>query len=195
MGTELNDLLAFLTSPSISPRHLSITTNLLPENQVQFSYPIFQNVTHLTLVWCHTDGSPEGEVKPKWDTLRNLKNLTHMSLYSAFVVRRGFSKSIETIVSSCPRSLRVFIFWISGAWNFCRLSLCLDEVRTVYEGEIDMRVVIGSMGNQWVNEAQAFRRSLSDSLRDRAGIPDEKNFWALAEDMIEERRRRKGLQV
>lgn len=118
-----------------------------------------------------------------------------MSLYSAFIVRRGFSESIETIVSSCPRSLRVFIFWVSGAWNFCRLSLCLDEVRTVYEGEIDMRVVIGSMGNQWVNETQAFRRSLSDSLRDRAGIPDEKNFWALAEDMIEERRRRKGLQV
>jgi hypothetical protein len=57
-----------------------------------------------------------------------------------------------------------------------------------------MRVVVGSMGSQWINE-YAFRRSFSDMHRDCAGIPNGKNFWALAEDMIEERRRRIGLQV
>jgi hypothetical protein len=83
IATALNDLRGFLTSPSISPRHLYITTNLFSNNQVQFSYPIFQNVTHLTVVWRESHGRPEDEVRLRWDALGNLKNLTHMSLYPA----------------------------------------------------------------------------------------------------------------
>ena len=195
---ELSNLLSFLTSPSIYPCHIYLTTTLLPENRVQFSYPIFQRVTHLTLIWCQTDSSSEGEGEADWDTLQGLNSLTHLAIYTTGTVRRGFFKRIGTIVSLCPESLRVFIFWISGAWNYSQLSSCVDEVRSIYEGQVDMRVVIGSTcsptANNWVDEAHAFRRSLSDWLRDCAGISKGKSFWALAEDMIEERSRRNSFR-
>ncbi|KAJ2927071.1 hypothetical protein H1R20_g9986, partial [Candolleomyces eurysporus] len=165
-------------------------TSLFPEDQIKFSHPIFRNVTHLNLVWCQKVGSPKDEVK--LDTLRKLKNLTHLSLGPAFVLEGMFSKWVGTIVSLGPESLRVFIFWISKPWYFSEKSQFLDDIKAIYEGRVDMRVVIGSMGSQPVGK-YAFERSKEDVLRDRAGIPDGKDFWALAESMIEERRRRIAL--
>jgi hypothetical protein len=38
-------------------------------------------------------------------------------------------------------------------------------------------------------------RSHSDGTKDCAGIPDGKDFWTLAEELIEERNSRRGTQV
>lgn len=190
--TRLDNLHAFLISPSVFPRRLSITTNPFPEDQVTFSHPIFRNVTHLNLVWTQGYRKPEDEVG--FNTLGGLENLTHLSISVTFGIGPGFSGWVSKIVSQAPKSLRILIIWIFGTWHFHDGYPSFNELRTICEGGVDSRVVTGYIGSTQVG-TYTFSRTWGDVLRDCAGIPEGKDFWTLAEEMRDERRRLTSLQV
>lgn len=187
-NSALNNLHAVIVSPTLSPRRLSIMTCLFPEDQIHFSHTIFQNVTHLELV---VKLEPKDEVK--WDTLGTLQNLTHLSILPGVKLRDGISGLAGDIISHSPRSLRMFVIWIADSWYFVEESEYFYDMRAIYEGSVDMRAVLAFLGNLPEEYGKySISRSLEDLLNDCAGIPKGKDFWRLAEERIEDRRRRRS---
>lgn len=186
----LDNLRTFITSPAMSPHHLSITTALFPEDRVSFLCPIFRNVTHLELVWFRTDRSTAKD-DIKWDTLATLESLTHLSIFPAFQLKEGYSRLMGEIISLGPISLRVFIIWVYDTYYFSEGSPVFNDTVAISKGDLDMRTVPAYMGNFEVGE-YGISRLHDDALEDCAGISVGKDFWTLAEDYIEARRRRKG---
>ncbi|RXW21803.1 hypothetical protein EST38_g4033 [Candolleomyces aberdarensis] len=190
--TAKNNLHTFMTSSAISPLRLSIMTALFPEDQIHFLLPIFQNATHLELVWFQMDSNtPKDDVK--WNTLGLLKNLTHLSIYPGFSLGEGYSRLVGEIVSLCPESLRVFIIWVYNTSHYDERSPAYDDTRAISEGTVDMRTVSAYTGKHHPRMANyGFSRSLDEVLRDCAGIAVGEDMWTLAEDFIEARRRRRS---
>ncbi|KAJ2932326.1 hypothetical protein H1R20_g4733, partial [Candolleomyces eurysporus] len=189
---DLRDFHDFLASPELSPRWISIGSDILPINKVRFSYPIFQNVTHAELVWGSRNGDSD---EVQWDTLRYLPFLTHFSVFSSLHIR-GCGRWVQETVDLCPRSLRVFILWIYPASFLSHTSEEFEGVKGIQDGDIDSRAVVAYMGNSLPTpcDLHPILRSYDDGVRDCAGVPVGKDFWTLAEEFIEERLRQREKQ-
>jgi hypothetical protein len=188
---NIRDLRDFITSPGLSPRWISIVSDIFPTDAVHFSCPIFQNATHVELVW-------EEPPVVRWDALQYLPCLTHLSIYCQFYLE-GCDRWVRETVNRCPFSLRVFIIWLysKSYFNGNPRSEEFAGVKAIQDGDIDSRAVVAYMG-QFIPrgcDVRPITRSHSDGVKDCAGIPVGKDFWTLAEELIEERLSRRGTQV
>jgi hypothetical protein len=188
---KIRDFRDFITSPGLSPRWISIVSDIFPTDAVHFSYPIFQNATHVELVW-------EESSAIRWDTLQYLPCLTHLSIYCQFYLE-GCDRWVRETVNRCPFSLRVFIIWLysKSYFNGNPRSEEFAGVKAIQDGDIDSRAVVAYMGQFLPRgcDVRPITRSHSDGVKDCAGIPVGKDFWTLAEELIEERLSRRGTQV
>ncbi|RXW17603.1 hypothetical protein EST38_g8250 [Candolleomyces aberdarensis] len=187
--SELRD---FIVSPELSPLWISIVSNIFPIDNVHFSYPIFQNATHLDLVWEACNGVPD---EVRWDTLRQLPCLTHFSVDCSFYMEECAQWVRET-VGLCPRSLRVFILWIYPTYYFNDTSEEFEGLKAIQDGNVDSRVIVTHVGDSLPTlcDLHPMLRSYKDVVRDYAGIPIGEDLWTLAEEFIEERNRRRETQ-
>ncbi|RXW15466.1 hypothetical protein EST38_g10387 [Candolleomyces aberdarensis] len=155
---------------------------------MDLSLPIFQNLTHLELICASEDGWKY------WDGLSLLSNLTHLSVDHGYFHSQAYIEVARKILFQCPASLRVFVFWvpsrslIRGGWK---------EVYAINKGNVDPRAVVASTGgfikdDPFGHPEYALCRSHPDTERDWKGKTTGKDFWELAEEIIE--RRRKWLQ-
>ncbi|RXW17602.1 hypothetical protein EST38_g8251 [Candolleomyces aberdarensis] len=198
-GRDLRDLRDFITSPELSPRWISITSNLFPIDEVRFSHPIFQNATLVELVWEERgDGDPHNV---GWDTLRYLPRLSHFSVYRSFYMK-GCDRWVRETVDLLPSSVRVFIFWLYPTFFFRDdTSKEFEGVKAIQGGDLDSRAIVAYMGYSLPTlpdlhpNLHPIFRSYNDVVKDSAGVPVGKDFWTLAEEFIEERHRRREARV
>ena len=192
---------SFLTS-GLSPRRTYVTSSLFTQDSMDFSYPIFQNTTHIELVWedVDVDDSSRPGYEVKWDTLQDLKHLTHLSIFVPSARMKNCAQRVTKIITHCPQGLRVFVFWACHMHYFRKGHAEFEGIRAINEGEVDVRAVVAYMGSSFsmrsdYQEARPIIRSYSDIVDDCAGTTLGKDFWALAEERIEERLRQRSIQV
>ncbi|KAJ2921707.1 hypothetical protein H1R20_g15386, partial [Candolleomyces eurysporus] len=195
-GRDLRDLRDFMASSGLSPRWISVTSRIFSiyDHEVDFSYPIFQNATHLELVWEEGDSGPD---QVCWDTLRHLPCLTHFSVYWSFYSIEECSRWAREAVGLCPLSLRVFVLWVpSACYDFNETSEEYGALMAIQDGTVDSRAVLAYVGESSLTlyDLHPILRSYRDVLGDWAGVPVGKDFWTLAEELIEERHRRRETQ-
>lgn len=182
-------LLKFMTSVKLSPRRLAATDYTFPSSQLQFKFPIFQNVTHLDIP-VHV--GPVDRVD--WSTLRVLKHLTHLSVYPTQLFG-NCAEWARRIISLCPESLKVFVLTIlaSDGW-LLEESVEFEGLKAIHEGQVDMRAVLACLPSYLDSERMhpefVIIRSHEAIMKDWAGISDGYDIWTQAEARIEERRRR-----
>ncbi|KAJ2911888.1 hypothetical protein MD484_g8523, partial [Candolleomyces efflorescens] len=169
-------------SPSRSPVFLGTY-------RVDFSLHIYQNLTHLELL------SVTGDGYMYWDSLSSLSNLTHLSVYHFYFFSPDFVEVTHRILRQCPRSLRVLVNWMpsiaygAGHW---------DRVHAINKGAVDPRAIVGYC-NKREEETEdkrspsghfgfALYRSFVDRTGDWMGETVGKDFWELAEEIVERRR-------
>lgn len=151
-------------------------------HRMDFSLPIFQNLTHLEIL-CAT-----GEGCRYWNSLSSLSNLTHLSVYHFYFFSPNFVEVTKKILRQCPKSLRILVNWMPslayGRGNW-------DKVHAINEGVVDPRAIIAYCNRiepQTGHFEFALRRSFADRTRDWMGKTVGKDFWELAEEIVERRR-------
>jgi hypothetical protein len=187
---ESPEIYDFMTSPELSPRRISLVGSMSWNDAVHFSYPIFRNATHVELRWSAIRNDPLG---CRWDTLRDLPCLTHLSVNCLFLMS-GCGRRVQEFVNVFPISLRVFVFWVYLPQCFSSTSPEFEGLKVIQDGNIDSRIVLAfeDVSPPTINlDLDPIFRSYEDRLRDCAGIPVGRDFWALAEEFIEERHRRR----
>jgi hypothetical protein len=93
----------------------------------------------------------------------------------------------------CPRHLRVFIAWIETPHT----DLFREELEAIRDGDVDPRLVHGCIAeahsvDNWRHPytvVSSYPSFLDDDKY--SALSDYRDFWALAEDIVEERRRKK----
>ncbi|RXW17601.1 hypothetical protein EST38_g8252 [Candolleomyces aberdarensis] len=187
LGKELRDLRDFMTSPELSPRRISMFHHILSTDEAHFSHPIFQNVTHLELV--------RVDSKAGWDTLQSLPCLTHVSAHCLSGME-GYGRWTREAMDLFPASLRVFIVWFYPDFCFENTHAEFEGVKAIQDGDIDSRVVVAYMGSSLLSSWDLYPilRLYEDIIGDWMGYSVGKDFWTLAEEFIEERRRRREMQ-
>ncbi|KAJ2932151.1 hypothetical protein H1R20_g4940, partial [Candolleomyces eurysporus] len=186
-----SDAMREFLSSSLSPSRLSIVAeaNLLPQarRRTDFSLPIFQSLTHLELLCVSED-----EWK-HWDCLSSLSNLTHLSLDYATVDLQN-NEGTRRALALCPTSLRIFVIGISP-WAFSNGNE--SEAQAINNGDVDPRAIMACWekpgGNVRMSRYEyALCCSSQDRMNEWMGKTTGKDFWELAEEIVE--RRRKWLQ-
>jgi hypothetical protein len=158
---------------------------------MNFSLPIFRNLTHLELI-CASEFGCE-----RWDSLSLLSNLTHFAVDHAQFHSRAYTEVAKRILSQCPASLRVFVFWVPSRLFYWGL---VEELDAINKGDVDLRAIAGSkpggllismireLGDYRKYSEYALYRSPIHTTRDWKGMTAGKDFWGLAEEIIERRR-------
>lgn len=174
---------------------LSLTrTRPLPA-QRHFTHPMFQNVTHLEIVWRY----PECWEGWKWESLQQLEHLTHfaLNLISNFLDKispNGLVDLVKGVISNCPGTVRVLILWVPRYAFFQRPFRDARTFEHVCKIDDRGRVVVGCFiahpeeEHGGVPDDVPIKRSFEENLYDWAGVSTGKSFWNLAEDEISERR-------
>jgi hypothetical protein len=183
----------FASLRQVAPSHLSVNRHMLPMRQRHFLHPIFQDVTHLEVIW-------EPKDDWSWDSLSQLKRLTHLSL-DLHLDSPDFVKIVRDVIGDCPPCLRVLVIWSDTDSYFYNEEnhLPLDSlgVRAIARGDIDPRAVV-AWSDQTLKDLpcpqseQPIMRNYNDVKNDWAGLsaPGE-DFWAQAERVIEGRMQRR----
>ncbi|KAJ2914202.1 hypothetical protein MD484_g6220, partial [Candolleomyces efflorescens] len=197
-GAKDDEIQSFLTS-GFSPRRTYVTSNLFSQDCVHFSYPVFRNATHVELVWQEVGEASYPADDVKWDTLQDLKHLTHLSIFVPSARMKDCARSVAEIISNCPQSLQVFVLWVCHTHYFRNGFVDFEGIRAISEGEVDVRAVVAYMGSSFAlrldsQKAQPIIRSYQDIVNDCAGITVGKDFWALAEEKVAERLRQKSVE-
>ncbi|KAJ2923486.1 hypothetical protein H1R20_g13611, partial [Candolleomyces eurysporus] len=175
----------FLTSLRLAPSRLSVIGGMFSEDEYHFHHPIFQNVTHLEFFW-------EDEYDWSWDSLSQLKRLTHLSLQVD--LRFGlpnFVEAVRDVISACPPCLRILVIWVDANEFFCEGESAverLEDIDAICRGEADPRAVVAH-NLPGLQSEQLIQRHFEDYLCDWVGTsaPGE-DFWAQAEKIIEGRK-------
>lgn len=188
------------SSPHISPTRLSFTggspegTLFVPQNHwlVEFSLPIFRNLTHLEVV------RATAEPWNYWtrNGLSALANLTHLSVYQSYPPP-DFVEVANGILAQCPTSLRILIVGIDSKWLYIA---GLRGAQSINKGDVDLRVVMLVQSRSCEGDLQkdhpqghfeyAVCRSnpdWRDDLRDWTGKAISKDLWEMAEEKIAQR--------
>ncbi|KAJ2929138.1 hypothetical protein H1R20_g7959, partial [Candolleomyces eurysporus] len=194
-GTFYPTCRAFQTvfsSSYLSPSRLSILgDSLLPQEhwRMDFSLPVFQNLTHLEVRRIAAEGPWN-----KWDGLSLLGNLTHFSVTTRSLPPPDV-EWVKGILARCPATLRIFIICIP----FNSISRGgLGEFPLINKGDADLRAVLAV--KFWTRqdlqrdyphshfEYALPRARYEEHLRDWVGRTAGKDFWELAEEVVERRR-------
>jgi hypothetical protein len=132
-----------------------------------------------------------------------LVQLTHLSHFALNFISKflrdvppaGFVELVKDTISKCPRSMRVFILWIS----FSALSYesYRDGAAFQLAADVDWRIVIGIFTTTQVGplpdlDCVTITRSLAEIVDDWAGVVRREDFWTTAEHAIEERKKLKS---
>ncbi|KAJ2924610.1 hypothetical protein H1R20_g12481, partial [Candolleomyces eurysporus] len=185
---DLRELREFLASPELSPRWISTGNDTFTIGEDYFSYPIFQNATHVDLICeCGLDTG-------RWNTLRHLPFLTHLSVFCDISMKEC-DRWVRETVGLGPISLRVLIVWLPN-YYFDKMNREFEGLKAIHDGNVDSRAVVACMENPLrACGLHPILRSYQDTVRDFAGVSVGKDFWNLAEEFIEERRRRREVQI
>ncbi|RXW13074.1 hypothetical protein EST38_g12780 [Candolleomyces aberdarensis] len=191
---ETDAMRELFSSSYLSPSRLSIVAeaDLLPQGRrrhIDFSLPIFQGLTHLELL-C----ASENEWK-YWDGLSSLSNLTHLSVEPASSDTQHTERT-RRILALCPTSLRIFVNWVPS-WAFPIGGENEAHAIMINNGDVDPRAIMAwwgkPEGNEYMSRYEyALRYSSGSRLNEWLGKATGKDFWELAEEIVE--RRRKWLQ-
>ena len=174
------------TSDKLAPTSLAIPGSALPEANRDFLQPIFRNLTHLELLW-----EDEEELDMEWKTLRSLKHLTHLSVDMQFDSQGDTVLDIvEDLLGFCPKSVRVFIFWVVFSTYLEPRSEHFEGIMALHRGEVDPRVVVGhSPPSNGLTEARSIMFMSYADVIAGWGRPSKarETIWTRAEDRIERR--------
>lgn len=179
---EVQELLS-ASEPLLTPTRLSVFSESFTDSQYRFHYPIFHNVTHLDLV-CDDEDSWNGS-----SSLAQLTKLTHLSLDVRYFVQSA-AKLARDVLDLCQPSVCILILWLQLE-HFHEDHRCFGEVKAIFAGEIDIRVVLACMGGGFYRTEKyaSIHRGCDDMLRDW-GVDSTTGFWKKAEAIVEGRRRR-----
>jgi hypothetical protein len=152
-------------------------------HQLDFSLPIIRNLSHLEIKIVN-EGTPQEDWK--WDTLRQLTRLTHLSLGLFSPFDDDFARSLEKIPRFFPQELRVFVAFIvfQGSDN---------QSSNLEMNRFDSRIVfaVSEDSDRAFVDERVIHRSTDELARDWAGASDDADFWTRAETMIANRDRSK----
>ncbi|KAF5317234.1 hypothetical protein D9611_003840 [Ephemerocybe angulata] len=182
IADELREL---VTTDLLTPTQLSVGGRLFPANQLHFSHPIFRNVTHL-------DVMGKDSFDWEWESLLQLKKLTHFSLDVQVNTQQNPFKQAQRILAFCPESLRVFILTEVGpgygSWTDRGDSEIVDIARAFSNGEVDPRAITAytRLGGEYEYAIPAPYHELLDEWADPSNVRC--NLWTRAEDLIKRRR-------
>ncbi|KAJ2911892.1 hypothetical protein MD484_g8526, partial [Candolleomyces efflorescens] len=187
MGYGSTTIEQLFNSSHFSPSRYSV---FLGTYRINFTLHIYQNLTHLEIL------SATGDGYIYWESLSSLSNLTHLSVYHFYFLSPNFVEVTHRIIRQCPRSLRVLVNWMpsiaygEGHW---------DRVHAINIGAVDPRAIVGYCNKRDSERTEdkrspsghfefALYRPFVDRTGDWMGETVGKDFWELAEEIVERRR-------